>query len=214
MAKRAFDVVVSACALVTLAPMLLLIGLIVLCTSPGGALFTQQRVGRFGRRFRIMKFRTMRRLSGDEQGQFDLGSVSRVTKVGAVLRATKLDELPQLLNVLAGQMSIVGPRPEVPDWTTVYPERWKTVHTVRPGITDLASIEFRDEESLLACAPDPKAAYRSTVLPRKLDLAERYIASRTFVGDILIILRTVIAVVVTRSQDGQSGTTTHNSHEF
>jgi lipopolysaccharide/colanic/teichoic acid biosynthesis glycosyltransferase len=117
-----------------------------------------------------------------------------VTRVGKLLRKTKLDELPQLWNVLVGDMSLVGPRPEVRKWVEAYPDRWSKVLAVRPGITDPASIEFRNEEELLAAAPDPKTCYRDVILPRKLDLYEEYVETRSFWGDVGILLKTVWAV--------------------
>ncbi|MGA1630767.1 MAG: sugar transferase [Phycisphaerales bacterium] len=192
--KRVFDLAVSATLLLVLSPLLVVIAIAVATTSPGGALFRQDRVGRGGRPFRIVKFRTMTHASGTEKGSFEPGSTARVTSIGRVLRATKLDELPQLWNVLRGEMSLVGPRPEVPRWTQVHRERWAEVLRVRPGITDPASLEFRDEERILAAKPDPEAAYRDEILPRKLELAERYVRERSFVGDLAILARTAMAI--------------------
>ncbi len=192
--KRVFDLAVSATLLLVLSPLLVAIAIAVATTSPGGALFRQDRVGRGGRPFRIVKFRTMTHASGTEKGSFEPGSTARVTSIGRVLRATKLDELPQLWNVLRGEMSLVGPRPEVPRWTQVHRERWAEVLRVRPGITDAASLEFRDEERILAAKPDPEAAYRDEILPRKLELAERYVRERSFVGDLAILARTAMAI--------------------
>jgi lipopolysaccharide/colanic/teichoic acid biosynthesis glycosyltransferase len=158
-------------------------------------LFRHARIGKAGRSFELLKFRTMAVAAGAEKGSFDLGSSSRVTRLGALLRRTKLDELPQLWNVLKGEMSLVGPRPEVPRWVEAYPERWARVLTIRPGITDPASIEFRNEEAILAAASDPEATYRDVVLPRKLDLYERYVTERSFRGDLGILARTLSAVV-------------------
>ena len=124
-----------------------------------------------------------------------MGNRRRVTGVGRLLRATKLDELPQLWNVLKGDMSLVGPRPEVRQWVAAYPERWARVLTVKPGITDPASIVYRDEESILARSPDPERTYREDILPHKLDLYEEYVRSRNFFGDIGIILKTLFAVI-------------------
>ena len=132
---------------------------------------------------------------GTERGSFDVGSSARVTRVGKLLRKTKLDEFPQLWNVLVGDMSLVGPRPEVRKWVEAYPDRWSKVLAVRPGITDPASIEFRNEEELLAAAPGPETCYRDVILPRKLDLYERYVATQSLGGDIGILFRTMWAVV-------------------
>lgn len=133
----------------------------------------------------------MKVATGKSDGSFDAGDNSRITPFGQFLRKTKLDELPQLFNVLKGDMSIVGPRPEVKHWTEVYPEKWKIVHSVKPGITDNASIEFRNEEEILAQSNDPIKAYREEILPRKLDLYVDYVNNRSFMGDIVIIFRTI-----------------------
>ena len=192
--KRAFDLLASGSLLILFSPLLLVVGAAVAATSAGGPFFLQTRVGRHGRPFRIVKFRTMTVLAGAERGSFEPGSTARVTRIGRLLRATKLDELPQLWNVLRGDMSLVGPRPEVPRWTEVHRARWENVLRVRPGITDPASLRFRDEERILAAEPDPEAAYRDRILPRKLDLAEQYVRERTFAGDLAILARTAIAI--------------------
>lgn len=137
----------------------------------------------------------MTNLAGAEKGSFDAGSSRRVTNVGRILRRTKMDELPQLWNVLKGDMSLVGPRPEVRKWVEVYPERWSEVLTVRPGITDPASIVFRHEEEILARSENPEAAYRDEILPRKLDLYQQYVRTRSFGGDLLILMKTLVALL-------------------
>lgn len=184
----------SLVLLVLLAPLLLLLILAVSTTSRGGPFFRQVRVGRHGRRFQIVKFRSMRRDPTSQADGFEPGATHRITAIGRILRATKLDELPQLWNVLRGEMSLVGPRPEVPRWTEVHPGRWEIVLSVRPGVTDPASLAFRHEERLLAAADDPEAAYRDEILPRKLELSERYVRERSFAGDLGILLRTAAAV--------------------
>lgn len=195
--KRLIDIVFAGLGLVVLSPILVLLAIAVAVTSPGGAFFRQTRVGRDRRPFRLVKFRSMTVRRGSEDGSFDAGSTARVTPIGRVLRRTKLDELPQLWNVLIGDMSLVGPRPEVPGWTEVHRDRWDRVLSVRPGITDPASIEFRDEESILAASDDPERCYRDEILPRKLDLAEAYVRSRSVLGDLSIIVRTAAAIVGT-----------------
>ena len=195
MLKRPFDVVCALTGLLVMLPLLLVIAILVAATSRGGILFRQERIGRNGRAFHLNKFRTMTHDRRAEAGAFSPGEKSRITPVGVVLRKSKLDELPQLWNVLVGDMSLVGPRPEVACWVAEYPERWKVVHTIRPGITDEASIEFRNEEQILAESSDPESCYRDVVLPRKLDLAEKYVRSHTFAGDLLILLRTLFAVL-------------------
>ena len=129
------------------------------------------------------------------EGSFDLGDASRVTPLGSLLRATKLDELPQLFNVLIGQISLVGPRPEVEKWTSIYPEKWKIVHRVRPGITDNASIIYRNEEDILKKSSDPEKLYREGILPQKLDLYIQYVNHNTLLGDISIIFKTIRAII-------------------
>jgi len=200
MLKRALDVSLAAAGLVVLAPVLAAVALAVRLSSAGPVLFRQVRVGLGGEDFVLLKFRTMRVRSGTELGSFDAGDSSRVTTVGRFLRASKLDELPQLWNVLRGDMSLVGPRPEVRKWVDAAPGRWAVVHSVRPGITDLASITYRDEEEVLAASADPEATYREQILPAKLDLYERYVRSRSLGGDLAVLLRTIYVVIAPRSR--------------
>lgn len=197
--KRTFDVIVSAVGLLIAVPLLLAIGILVTATSPGGPFFRQTRVGRHRRPFRILKFRTMTVRPDAANGSFDAGDRSRVTRVGRFLRRIKLDELPQLWNVLVGEMSLVGPRPEVPKWTEVHRARWDRVLSARPGLTDPASIRYRDEESILAASDDPESTYRDEILPRKLDLAEEYVRDRTFLGDLMLLFITARAVLAVRT---------------
>ena len=192
--KRAFDLLTSCLGLLLLLPLLLLIAVAVAMADGPPVFFRQVRVGRHGRDFRLCKFRTMAVCKEAEKGRFDAGSHNRVTAIGRILRKTKLDELPQLWNVLRGDMSLVGPRPEVRAWVEAFPAHWSQVLTVRPGITDPASIEFRNEEELLAAAPNPEDFYRTVVLPRKLELYERYVANHTLGGDIVLLFKTVRAV--------------------
>ena len=197
MLKRAFDLLVSGIALVLIAPILLAIGLAIKLDSRGPALFRQERVGRFGRTFRIHKFRSMAVDAPARGPQLTVGNDARVTRVGGFLRRHKLDELPQLIDVFVGNMSIVGPRPEVPHYVALYsPEDRNLVLSVRPGITDRASVEFRDESAILGQAPDPEAAYRTDILPRKLAYYRAYVRERSFGGDIAIILATLKALLI------------------
>jgi lipopolysaccharide/colanic/teichoic acid biosynthesis glycosyltransferase len=192
--KRTFDILAALAGLALLSPLFVLITLAVWLGSGFPVLFRQARVGAGGRAFRLVKFRTMSVLKGSENGSFDAGSVSRVTPFGRFLRKTKLDELPQLWNVLTGDMSLVGPRPEISQWAEAYPERWARVLTVRPGITDPASIVYRNEEELLARSADPARTYRDLILPHKLDLYENYVRTRTFFGDFKILIQTLWTV--------------------
>jgi lipopolysaccharide/colanic/teichoic acid biosynthesis glycosyltransferase len=194
MGKRLFDLLAAGLGLAALAPALLLLALLIKLDSPGPVFFRQERVGRGGRTFRIYKFRTMR-VGAERAGQLTVGRDARVTRVGAVLRKAKLDELPQLLNVLKGEMSLVGPRPEVPKYVALYTPAQRRVLEVRPGITDLASIQFRDENDLLAGQADPERFYIEEVMPKKLELNLAYIGRQGVLYDVWIILKTLHRVV-------------------
>lgn len=191
--KRAFDITCGTVGLVLASPLLALIALLIIVTDGRPIFFIQDRIGIHGSRFPILKFRTMS--VANDRPDFEPGQKARVTGVGRLLRKSKLDELPQLWNVIVGQMSLVGPRPEVPQWVQAYPERWARIHQIRPGITDPAAIVYRNEEEILAAADDPDEAYRTEILPRKLELYEQYVDSRSFVGDLRILLQTCAAVV-------------------
>ena len=185
------DVLFSLGGLALAWPVLALIGLAVLLTSGRPVIFSQERIGLDGRPFRLRKFRTMRPLEGAEAGLFEPGSQARVTPVGRFLRAYKLDELPQLWNVLVGEMSLVGPRPEIRKWVETYPERWREVLAIRPGITDPASLLYRDEEEILAASPDPERTYRDVILPHKLDIYAKYTHNRSLLGDLGVVIETL-----------------------
>lgn len=192
MAKRLFDVICSALGLLLLSPLLLAVAVWIKLDSPGPALFRQTRVGRFGVPFTIHKFRTMRVEPG---AQITVGADPRITSAGRFLRATKLDEFPQLWDVLRGAMSLVGPRPEVPRYVALYPAALReVVLSVRPGITDPASLSFRNESELLAKATDPEREYVDVVLPMKLKLAADYVRHATLAGDVRLILATLGAL--------------------
>ncbi len=189
--KRAFDIVFALLLLVLLMPLLLILGIAVALTSPGGAFFRQVRVGRDAKEFKLLKFRSMR-TGSEAKGQLTIGGHDpRITGVGYFLRKTKLDELPQLWNVLVGDMSVVGPRPEVPRYVAMYNAEQRAVLSVRPGITGMASIDYIDENEMLARSPDPESAYVQEVMPAKLELDLRYVRERSFVLDLRIILATV-----------------------
>lgn len=195
MLKRAVDVLLASAALVLLAPLLLLVAAWIKLDSPGPALFRQERVGRHGRVFRIRKFRTMVHDQKAGSPQITIGQDERITRAGRFLRRGKLDELPQLLDVLQGRMSLVGPRPEVPRYVALYPPALRDkVLSVRPGITDLASIEYRQESELLARAADPEREYREVVLPAKLKLAAAYVDRASLAFDLRLMWRTAKAV--------------------
>jgi len=195
--KRVFDFGVALGGLVVLSPLLLAAAGLVRLSSPGPALYRGVRVGRDGRTFQILKLRTMR-TGADTQGPaVTTAADARVTPVGRFLRQTKFDEVPQLVNVLRGDMSLVGPRPEHPDFVKHYSEEQRRVLSVRPGLTSPAALAYIREEEMLADA-DPVAQYVTTIMPRKLALDLDYIRDATFPGDLKIIGRTLARVIVRR----------------
>lgn len=183
--------VLAAAGLVFLSPLLALLATIVWLDSGRPVLFRHRRVGLGGNTFELLKFRTMVVYHGGPP--LTRRGEARITRAGRVLRRWKLDELPQLVNVLRGEMSLVGPRPEVPQFVNPEDPLWRRVLAVRPGITDPASLEFRNEEELLAAAEDVERYYRDVILPRKLMLSARYLESRTFFSDVKILFQTVTA---------------------
>jgi lipopolysaccharide/colanic/teichoic acid biosynthesis glycosyltransferase len=202
MPKRIFDLLFSAVALIVLAPFFVLIALAIRWDSAGPVLFRQERVGRGGRVFRIRKFRTMVVDAPARGPAITIGQDSRITRVGAWLRRTKLDELPQLLDVLRGDMSLVGPRPEVPQYVALYPaDLRERVLSVRPGITDPVSLKLADEASVLAASADPERTYREELLPAKLREAVAYAEQASLWSDLRIIAATVHAVWFKASAD-------------
>ena len=196
MSKRLFDWILSSLGLLVLGPVLILVALAIKLDSPGPVFFRQERVGRWGHPFWIHKFRTMRHDPVGQGLQITVGQDARITRVGAFLRASKIDELPQLIDVWVGTMSLVGPRPEVPRYVAVYPPELRDkILSVRPGITDIASIEYRDESAVLARAADPEQSYIHEVLPHKLALSARYVDQASVWTDLQLILRTLRAIV-------------------
>jgi lipopolysaccharide/colanic/teichoic acid biosynthesis glycosyltransferase len=194
MSKRLFDIVAALAGLALLAPLFALAALWIRLDSPGPVFYRQQRVGRHGKLFSIFKFRTMTAAPAGAP-QLTVGRDSRITGAGAFLRHYKIDELPQLINVLQGAMSLVGPRPEVPRYVACYPPEVRAiVLSVAPGITDWASIEYREENAILGRAADPERAYLDTILPAKLEFYVRYVRERSFWTDLRIIFSTIAAI--------------------
>lgn len=190
--KRIFDFICSTLGLIVLSPVLIAIVIKIKTGSDGPVFFKQIRVGEKNKEFKILKFRTMV-VDAEKLGrQITVGNDSRITKIGAFLRKYKLDELPQLINVFKGDMSLVGPRPEVPRYVEMYNEEQRKVLDVRPGITDLASIRYRDENDLLGEAENPDDFYINTIMPDKLALNLEYINNNNVFLDIYIILKTII----------------------
>jgi lipopolysaccharide/colanic/teichoic acid biosynthesis glycosyltransferase len=196
MIKRLFDLVIAALGLLLLSPALLVIALWIKLDSRGPVFFRQERVGLHGRSFRIHKFRTMVEGAPQLGASLTVGADARITRAGRWLRQAKLDELPQLIDVLGGAMSLVGPRPEVPRYVAMYPSALRDkVLSVRPGITDRASLEFRHENALLAAAADPEREYTQVVLPTKLRFASEYVDQASLLGDIRLILLTLATLL-------------------
>jgi lipopolysaccharide/colanic/teichoic acid biosynthesis glycosyltransferase len=197
--KRILDVVGSALGLLLLLPVLAVVAVIIKLDSPGPIFFRQERIGRGGRSFRIFKFRSMVIGAARNGPALTVRADTRITRVGIFLRRSKLDELPQLINVLAGDMSIVGPRPEVPEFMKFYaPDQRAIILSMRPGITDYAAILFRDESSLLDPNSDPVEVYRHRIMPIKFAYYERYSREIGVLNDLRTILATILLLVVGR----------------
>jgi lipopolysaccharide/colanic/teichoic acid biosynthesis glycosyltransferase len=193
--KRLFDVIFSASGLLILTPLLLLLALVIKLLDSGPVFFLQERVGKGGQRFKIWKFRTMV-LDAPKLGRgITAGNDPRITPVGRWLRKTKCDELPQLWNVLRGEMSLVGPRPELPRYVALYTAEQRRVLELKPGITDLATLEFRSEEALLAGATDVEGFYVQECMPRKIRLNLLYASRASLWTDTKIIVRTILPFV-------------------
>ena len=191
MLKRTFDFLASLFGLLLLSPVILCIAVWVKCDSKGPIFYRQVRVGKDGREFKLLKFRSMR-MGADRAGLLTLGDRDpRVTRSGFWLRKTKLDELPQLFNVLVGDMSLVGPRPEVPKYVALYTPEQREILSVRPGITDAASVEMRNEAELMAQQADPEGYYVNVQIPLKIKLAKEYIAQQSLLSDLKLIVRTI-----------------------
>lgn len=192
MLKRLFDVVASGCGLLILSPVLLGVAAWVKLDSPGPVFFRQVRVGRGGKDFRIFKFRSMR-VGSDKKGLITVGGHdARITKSGYFIRKYKIDELPQLINVFIGDMSLVGPRPEVRKYVDLYTAEQRKVLDVRPGITDVASIKYRNENEILGEVENPDEYYINVIMPDKLHLNLDYIANRSFFKDLGVIFSTIL----------------------
>ena len=211
MMKRLFDLMIGGGALIVAAPIVLIVALLLILRRDGPVLFRQTRVGCHGEPFTLYKFRTMRAASGNIEKQITVGADARITPMGDVLRKTKLDELPQLWNVVCGEMSLVGPRPETPEFVANYPPQLRDiVLSVRPGITDLASIKYRNESDLLAAAPDPIAYYEEVILPDKLLIAAAYVQKRSILGDVGIIAQTLLVVIRPHTAPGTAPVPLHD----
>ena len=190
--KRAFDIIVAAIGLIVLMPLLALVALLIKLDSHGPILFKQERIGKGFRPFLIYKFRTMVKDAPALGSPITFGNDSRITRAGRILRKAKLDELPQLLNVLKGDMSLVGPRPELPCYVEVFHRDYEHILKVRPGLTDLASIKYSDEAAILGKSENPESEYVGRLLPDKIQLAKEYIRRSSFLFDMRLIVETAI----------------------
>ncbi len=190
--KRIFDLTLSVLGLLILLPVLMLTASLIKCSSPGPVLFKQERIGLNGQPFQIIKLRTMV-VDAEKSGrQITVYDDPRITKVGKYLRKFKIDELPQLYNIFKGEMSLVGPRPEVSKYVEMYSEQQLAVLSVKPGITDYASIEFRNEDELLALSDNPEQVYIEIIMPYKLKLGLKYIKDMSLITDLKILLFTLL----------------------
>jgi lipopolysaccharide/colanic/teichoic acid biosynthesis glycosyltransferase len=193
--KRLFDIVFACVMLLLFSPLFLVLACWIMFDSSGGVFFGQERVGLNGRSFKLWKFRTMKPHS-EKGGQLTVGSSdSRITKAGYFLRKFKVDELPQLWNVVLGDMSVVGPRPEVPRYVARYTKEQRNVLSIRPGITDYASLRYFEESDLLAKSSNPEETYIHEIMPAKLALNLEYVREHSFVGDLAIILKTGLRIL-------------------
>lgn len=190
MLKRIFDIILSLFGLIILLPFMLIIAVFIKFDSKGPIFFRQVRVTKGGKEFKIFKYRTMK-VGSDKYSQITVGKDGRITKIGSFLRKYKLDEIPQLINVFIGDMSLVGPRPEVPKYVALYTDEQKEILKVRAGITDYASIEFSDENNLLALEEDSEKAYIEKIMPKKIELNKKYLSEISILADIKIILLTI-----------------------
>lgn len=190
--KRLFDIIAAGIGIILLSPFLIIISILIKIDSKGPIIFKQERIGLRGEPFLILKYRTMV-VNAEKLGkQITVGADDRITRIGAFLRKYKVDELPQLFNVFKGDMSLVGPRPEVPRYVKLYSDKEKQVLNVRPGITDLASLEFRDENEILGKVKDPESYYIDVIMKKKLELNLEYIKKSNIFFDISLIIKTII----------------------
>lgn len=194
MIKRLFDIISSLMVLLALFPVILIISVLIIIDSKGGVFYKQQRVGKNGIEFGLFKFRTMR--PDSDKVKITVGDRDpRVTNVGYYLRKYKLDELPQLINILVGEMSVIGPRPEVRQYVDLYSSEQLKVLTVKPGLSDLATLEYVNESEILAKSENPEKTYINEIMPDKLALNLKYIKNQSFVLDMKIIFKTILRII-------------------
>lgn len=194
--KRAFDLLFGIIGLLLLLPIFLFVSILIVIDNGLPVFFVQKRIGKDLKEFGLVKFRSMRKLRRNETDiQITIGKNNRITKVGAFLRHYKIDELPQLINIVRGHMSFVGPRPEVPKYVELYTQEQKKIFSIRPGLTDYASIKYKDESTLLANSNDPEKFYVEKVMQDKLNINLEYVSNLSFWRDIIIIKETIKAIL-------------------
>ena len=193
--KRAFDLLISVVVLIIFSPLFIIVGIFISLESKGGVFFSQERIGENLVPFKILKFRTMK-LNSESEGKLTVGSKdNRITKVGYRLRKYKIDELPQFINVLKGEMSIVGPRPEVNKYVELYNQEQKEVLSIKPGITDYASLDYFEENKLLGESSNPEETYINEIMPKKLEINLKYVKKHSFLTDLNIIWKTFLRIL-------------------
>ena len=192
--KRLFDLFCTVPGVIVLSPVFFIVSLIIKLTDNGPVFFKQERIGYRGKPFKMLKFRTMIVDAEKLGGQLTVGNDKRITKIGAILRRIKIDELPQLFNVLEGEMSLVGPRPEVPKYVQMYSDKQRLVLELVPGITDPASIKFRNESEILAMADDPEQVYVENIMPEKIRLNLEYARDASLISDLKTVLQTILKI--------------------
>ena len=196
MGKRIFDLLFSILVLLLFLPFGILVSFLIIVESKGGVFYKQERIGRFGKSFKLYKFRSMR-MDSDKLGKLTVGMKdNRITRIGYYIRKFKLDEFPQFINVLKGEMSIVGPRPEVIEYVNLYTEQQKLVLSIKPGITDYASIMFFKENEILAKSENPVETYIKEIMPHKLELNLKYLNNQSFTEDLKIIILTIKKIFI------------------
>ncbi len=193
--KRIFDIICSIIILIVFFPFGFILSIFILIESSGGVFYRQERIGRYGKPFKLFKFRSMRK-DADKSGKLTVGMRdSRITRTGYFIRKFKLDEFPQFLNVIIGDMSIVGPRPEVKEYVDLYTDEQKQILNVRPGITDLASLEYFEENELLGKSDNPQKTYIEEIMPAKIELNKQYLSNATLPNDLKIMWKTFLRII-------------------
>ena len=193
--KRMFDIVFSILGIILVLPLLIIVSILIKLTSDGPIIFKQKRIGQYGKKFDIYKFRTMIKNSESKGAKITIGKDPRITNIGFILRKYKIDELPQLFNILKGEMSFVGPRPEVEKYVEIYKKEYENILKIKPGITDLASIKYSNENDILANKENPENYYINNIMKEKINLNNKYLEKIGIKNDVKIIFKTIVKCV-------------------